>query len=61
MLLRYLWKPYFLILWIHGIELFFKESCTIIECRAGGGGAMISKMKEEILEGNRKYSKKNKC
>lgn len=45
MLLRYLWQPYFLTLRCHGIELFFQESYTIVECRARGGGTKISKMK----------------
>lgn len=39
----------------------FQESCTIVEWRAGEGGARIAKMKGDILEGNRKHLLNNKC
>ena len=32
----------------------FQVSCTIVECRDRQGGAIIAKMKEEILEENTK-------
>ena len=43
------------------ITLFFNtKNSSYLECKLGGRGAMFSKMKEEILEGNKKHSKNNK-
>lgn len=38
----------------------FKELCTTVECRDEKEGVVIINMKEEILEGIRKHSMKNK-